>query len=373
MEYTILEKSSECKARTGRLTTAHGGLETPAFMPVGTQATVKTLTPEELKEIGVRGILCNTYHLMLRPGAEIVAKFQGLHRFMNWDGVIITDSGGFQVFSLNTLRRVTPEGVEFRSHVDGTKYFLTPQKAIEIQAMLGSDIALVLDECISYPSSYESACKSVSLTLEWAAISKKSHERFRETQALFCIGQGSVYTPLRVDCLEKLLEMDFDGFAIGGLSVGEPDILMYEVLENTLGLIPETKPRYLMGCGTPVNLLECVDRGVDLFDCVLPTRNARNGTLFSKCGKLTITNSRFRDDESPIDPECGCYVCRNYSRAYLRHLFNVGEILGLRLASYHNVYFYTELMQKMREAIRENIFGKFKAEFIHNFLKGEER
>lgn len=371
MEFNLIRKDINTKARAGLLTTSHGQLETPCFMPVGTQATVKTLSSEDLKNAGAQGILCNTYHLMLRPGVEIIGKAGGLHAFMNWDRVIITDSGGFQVFSLSELKKMSNLGVEFKSHLDGTKYFLTPQEAIRIQGVLKSDIALCLDECISYPSTYDSACNSVKLTLEWAKISKESHQVFKAKQALFGISQGSVFKDLRIQCTERLLEIDFDGYAIGGLSVGEPDILMYEVLSETTGFIPERKPRYLMGCGTPENLVNCVENGIDLFDCVLPTRNGRNGTVFTSQGKVVLTNSRYKSDFSPIDDRCPCAVCQNYTKAYLRHLFNTGEILGLRLASHHNIAYYTNLMRKTRDAVLEERFEDFKENFLKETMNRE--
>lgn len=367
MEFKIIRKDATCRARAGIMKTAHGELHTPSFMPVGTQATVKTLTSEELKSVGVQGILCNTYHLMLRPGVEIIAKAGGLHKFMNWNGVILTDSGGFQVFSLNELRKVTRKGVEFRSHIDGSKCFLSPQEAMRIQGLLGSDVALCLDECLSYPASYDSACNSVKLTLEWAEISKDVHHSFNEEQALFGIVQGSVFQDLRAKCIDGLVEIGFDGYAIGGLSVGEPDLLMYEVLRENVWKLPEEKPRYLMGCGTPANLLESIENGVDLFDCVLPTRNGRNGTVFTSRGKLTITNGRYKEDFTPLDDECLCYTCQNYTRAYLRHLFMAREILGMKLASLHNVAFYINLMKKVRESIAEGLFLIFKKDFYAKY------
>lgn len=371
MEFKLLKKDTTTKARAGVLTTRHGVLETPCFMPVGTQATVKTLTPEELKGAGVQGILCNTYHLMLRPGAEIVAKAGGLHTFMNWDGVIITDSGGFQVFSLTELRKISPHGIEFRSHIDGSKCFLSPEEAIRIQGLLGADITLCLDECLPYPVSYDSACNSIKLTLKWAEISKRSHGSFQGKQALFGITQGSVFKDLRMRCTEGLVQIGFDGYAIGGFSVGEPDLLMYEVLDETIDSLPENKPRYLMGCGTPVNLLECIEDGVDLFDCVLPTRNGRNGTVFTRQGRLVLTNRRFKEDFNPIDERCRCYTCQNYSRAYLRHLFNAEEILGMKLASLHNVFFYIDLMKQTRKSIMDGDYFNFKTEFLKNYSNKE--
>ena len=369
MQYEIIKKDPICRARAGVMTTAHGSLCTPCFMPVGTQATVKTLTTEELKVAGVEGILCNTYHLMLRPGVEIIQRAGGLHRFMNWRGVILTDSGGFQVFSLNELRKVTQKGVEFRSHIDGKKCFLSPQEAMRIQGLLDSDVALCLDECLSYPASHDSACNSVKLTLEWAEISKHVHSSYNDRQALFGIVQGSVFKDLREQCIEGLVKIGFDGYAIGGLSVGEPDLLMYEVLRENVWKLPEEKPRYLMGCGTPENLIESVENGVDLFDCVLPTRNGRNGTVFTSKGKLTITNRCFQEDFNPLDDECSCYTCRNYTRAYLRHLFMAREILGMKLASLHNVAFYINLMKKMRESIVVGLFQNFKKDFYAKYLE----
>jgi queuine tRNA-ribosyltransferase len=371
MEYQLIKKDLKSGARAGLIKTLHGEAETPCFMPVGTKATVKTLSSEELYQIGARGLLCNTYHLMLRPGAEIIAKAGGLHSFMNWKGIILTDSGGFQVFSLADLKKVTRQGVEFKSHIDGTKYFLSPQEAVRIQGLLGADIALCLDECLSYPATYDSACNSIKLTLEWAKISKTAHAPYDEKQALFGIVQGSIFKDLRLSCLEEMVDMDFDGYAMGGLSVGEPDLLMYEVLDETVRFMPENKPRYVMGCGTPQNLIECVEDGIDFFDCVLPTRNGRNGTIFTSRGKLTITNSRFKEDFSPLDEACSCETCKNYTRAYLRHLFHSEEILGLRLASHHNVAFYVNLMKSMREAILKDRFAEFKKEFLNQFSREE--
>ncbi len=371
MEFQLIQKDSTTKARAGILKTAHSTMETPCFMPVGTQATVKTLSPEELNSAGVKAILCNTYHLMLRPGAELIAKAGGLHEFMKWNGTILTDSGGFQVFSLSQLRKVSKEGVEFKSHIDGTKYFLTPQEAMRIQGLLGSDIALCLDECLSYPATFDSTCNSIELTLKWAEICKEAHQSLSSKQALFAIVQGSVFKDLRLKCSEGLVQIGFDGYALGGLSVGEPDLVMYEVLNDTVEILPCTKPRYLMGCGTPQNLLECVERGIDIFDCVLPTRNARNGTVFTREGKWNITNSCFKEDFSPLDDQCTCYTCKKFSRSYLRHLFNAGEILGLRLASLHNIAFYINLMKETRESILAGTFSEFKSNFLKNFSQKE--
>ncbi|MBI1883617.1 MAG: tRNA guanosine(34) transglycosylase Tgt [Chlamydiae bacterium] len=371
MNFKLLKKDTRTNARLGLMETTHGWVETPAFMPVGTQATVKTLSAEDLKKIGVQGILCNTYHLMLRPGVDIIQRAGGLHTFMNWDRPIITDSGGFQVFSLAELKKITKKGVEFQSHVDGSKWFLSPEEVMRIQGLLGSDIALCLDECLPYPSDYDSACNSVERTLEWAKICKLSHAPYEESQALFGIVQGSVFCDLREKCSLALSEIRFDGYALGGLSVGEPDLVMYEVLDKTVGFLPENKPHYLMGSGTPPNLLHAITRGIDFFDCVIPTRNARNGTLFTRKGKLTITHNRFKNDFSPVEERCPCETCRSYTRAYLRHLFNAGEILGMRLASIHNVSFYIELMKDVRQAIGENHFLEFKESFISQFLSQE--
>lgn len=371
MNFVVEKQDLSSQARAGLLQTAHGVLETPCFMPVGTQATVKTLSCDDLKGCGVQGILCNTYHLMLRPGVDTVARAGGLHRFMAWDGAIITDSGGFQIFSLSELKKVTTGGVEFKSHLDGSRKFLSPRDAVEIQGKLGSDIALCLDECLPYPVSYESACNSVNLTLEWAALSKQFHAPFQDRQGLFGITQGSVYKDLRAQCTERMVALGFDGYAIGGLSVGEPDVLMYEVLDDCMGLVPLSKPRYVMGCGTPVNLLECVARGVDMFDCVMPTRNGRNGLCFTSTGRVVITNHRYREDFRPIDERCGCETCRTYTRAYVRHLMNAGEILGLRLASVHNVAFYTGLMRQARAAILGGRFSEFKSNFVRDFSQEE--
>lgn len=369
MNFQLVKTDLKTKARVGLLTTSHGEVTTPCFMPVGTQATVKTLSPDDLKNCGTQGILCNTYHLMLRPGVEIIAKAGGLHKFMNWDRLILTDSGGFQVFSLAELKKVSREGVEFKSHIDGSRHFLSPQESIRIQGLLASDIAVCLDECLAYPATYDSACNSVALTLEWAEISKEAHRPFELQQALFGIVQGSVYKDLRRQCVEALVEMGFDGYAVGGLSVGEPDLLLYEVLEETTELLPQERSRYLMGCGTPENLLECVERGVDLFDCVLPTRNGRNGTVFTSKGKFSLTQSSLKDDFSPIDDSCRCDVCRKYTRAYLRHLLHSGEILGMRLTSYHNVAYYHGLMAGAREAIEKGTFKIFKERVLENYKK----
>lgn len=368
--YKLIKESKKTMARLGELHTPHGVVATPIFMPVGTQATVKAMSPEELAEVGSRIILSNTYHLYLRPGHELVKKAGGLHAFMNWPGPILTDSGGFQVFSLGDLRKISEEGVEFRSHLDGSKHLFTPEKVMEIEMALGADIAMAFDECVPYPSDYEYTKLAMERTMRWAERCLKVHAK--EDQALFGIVQGGVYKDLRAISVRELVSLDFPGYGIGGLSVGEPKSLMYEILEATTLLLPKDKPRYLMGVGSPDCLIEGVIRGIDMFDCVLPTRIARNGTVFTSEGKLVIRNARYKEDFSPLDHHCACYTCRNYSRAYLRHLFNVGEILGLRLTSYHNLYFLLQLMKKIREAIASESLLEFREEFLSRYLGNEE-
>ena len=350
--FNVIKKDSFSQARLGRIETDHGSLATPAFLPVGTQGTVKSLTPEELVESGVQAVLGNTYHLYLRPGHETIGRLGGLHRFMHWVRPILTDSGGYQIFSLAKLRKISEEGAIFQSHLDGSSHFLTPEKVLEIQRVLGSDIAMVLDECTPYPSPYDYVRGSASRTLRWADRSLK--EKRMGDPALFAIVQGGVYRDLREESTRALVEMDFEGYAIGGLSVGEPKPLMRSVLEWTAPLLPEDRPRYLMGVGTPEDILDAVALGIDLFDCVLPTRNARNGALFTSAGKLSIKQAQYAEDERPIDERCGCYTCRHYSRAYLRHLYLANEILSSRLNTIHNIYYYMDLMKAAREAIRED-------------------
>ena len=362
--YELIRQCPETGARAGRLHTPHGSFDTPMFMPVGTQGTVKTLSPEELHTMGAGVILGNTYHLFLRPGHEIVKKAGGLHRFMNWDGAILTDSGGFQVFSLGALRKISEEGVAFRSHHDGSKQFLSPEKSMEIQMALGSDIAMAFDECTPYPADYEYACRSMRLTTRWAKRCQAVHNR--EDQALFGIVQGGMYADLRQESAEQLVAMDFPGYAIGGLSVGEPKPLMYEVLEQTVPFLPQNKARYLMGVGTPDCLVEGVARGIDMFDCVFPTRVARNGTAITSQGRVVIRNAAYIEDFMPLDPECDCYTCRNYSRAYLRHLIRCDEIFGLRLMSLHNLYYLIKLMHQIRTAIIEGNYPEFRKLFWRN-------
>jgi queuine tRNA-ribosyltransferase len=347
--FEILSKDSVTRARLGRIETNHGSISTPAFFPVGTQGTVKSLTPEELLDAGVNAILGNTYHLYLRPGHDLIKRLGGLHAFMHWDRPILTDSGGYQVFSLGALRKISEEGVSFQSHLDGSPQFLSPEKVIEIQAALGSDILMVLDECIPYPSSHEYARLSTQRTTRWAERCIRA-ERNRGS-ALFAIVQGGMDPDLREESARDLIQMDFQGYAIGGLSVGEPKPLMQSILEKTLPLLPEKAPRYLMGVGTPDDILDAVMLGVDFFDCVLPTRNARNGTLFTSRGKLSIKQAQYAEDQRPVDARCSCYTCRNYSRAYLRHLYLSKEILSSRLNTLHNITYYMNFMKEIREAI----------------------
>jgi len=365
LKFEIDITSSHNSARLGRLTLSHGVVETPVFMPVGTQATVKTMTPEDLYEIGAGIILSNTYHLHLRPGEELVEKAGGLHKFMNWERNILTDSGGFQVFSLSKLHKITDEGVEFQSHLDGSRRFLTPEKVMDIEQKLGADIAMCFGECAPYPCSYEEAEQAVNRTTLWAKRCRDSHRR--EDQALFGIVQGNVFPDLRARSAEELVKLDFPGYAIGGLSVGEPKEHMYEILEFMHPLLPADKPRYLMGVGEPEDLIEGVKRGVDMFDCVLPTRLARHGTAYTHSGKITVRNAVYAEDFAPIDSRCDCYVCKNYSRAYLRHLIKAEEILAHRLLSYHNVYFLVNLMAKIRKAVREGELERFSEEFFRDY------
>jgi queuine tRNA-ribosyltransferase len=371
IKYRLIKKDSRTNARLGILETPHGIIETPVFMPVGTQATVKSMTPEELKEIGATIILSNTYHLYLRPGHKIIEKAGGLHKFMNWDRAILTDSGGFQVFSLSSLRKIKEEGVEFRSHIDGSKHFFTPEKVIEIQNALGSDIMMSFDECAPYPADYDYVKKSMELTIKWAERGKRAHKN-TEKQALFGIVQGGTYEDLRKECAQRLVDMDFPGYSIGGLSVGEPKNVMYDIVDLTTEYLPENKPRYLMGVGSPDDLIEGVIRGVDMFDCVLPTRIARNGTVFTSKGKLIVRDAPYAEDFSPLDEECDCYTCKNYSRAYIRHLFKANEILAARLATIHNLYFLIKLMERIREAIRQDRLLEFKKQFFKKYGYKEE-
>ncbi|WP_326909572.1 tRNA guanosine(34) transglycosylase Tgt [Sedimentibacter sp. MB31-C6] len=365
-KYELIKESKECKARLGKVHTNHGVIETPVFMPVGTKATVKAMTPDEMKDLEAQIILGNTYHLYLRPGDELIREAGGLHKFMNWDRPILTDSGGFQVFSLGKLRKITEEGVEFQSHVDGSKHFISPEKSMEIQNNLGSDIMMAFDECVPYPATYEYAKNSMERTTRWAKRCKDFHKN-TDNQALFGIVQGSMFEDLRKESAKQITNLDFPGYAIGGLSVGEPRDLMCEVMDYTVDLLPKDKPRYLMGVGSPDYLFEAVERGIDMADCVLPTRMARHGAFITSKGQLTIKNAKYKNDFSPIDENCNCYTCRNYSRAYIRHLFNEKEILGARLASIHNLFFLINLMKSIRISIMEDNFMDFKKEFYENY------
>lgn len=359
--YTLHARSTECRARRGQVATDHGTIQTPVFMPVGTQGTVKAVTVENLKEIGAQIILGNTYHLFVRPGHRMIEKFGGLHGFMNWDRAILTDSGGFQIFSLKELAKITEEGAAFRSHLDGSKLFLSPEDAIEVQQALGSDIMMCLDTCIPYPASREETISSTDLTGRWAERCRSAHTK--KEQLLFGIVQGGMYPDLRQQSAETMIDIGFDGYAIGGLSVGEAKEQMHDMTEATVAHLPQDYPIYLMGVGTPEDLIEGVWRGVDMFDCVMPTRNARNGTLFTSAGKVVIKNSRYREDPRPVDERCNCYTCLNYSRAYLRHLFSCREILAYQLNTIHNLHYYVNLMSEIRTAIEKNRYAAFRDDF----------
>jgi len=376
--FKILAKDKTTKARTGRLATPHGVLKTPIFFPVATQATVKTLSNEDVKDCGAQAVLSNTYHLYLRPGIDILKKAGGLHAFMGWKDPILTDSGGYQVFSLATLMKVKDEGVEFQSHLDGSRHFLNPEDVVGLQIGFGSDIIMPLDECVHYPAEKDYARASLRLTTDWAERSKARFEKCAGADGLepgagkrpllFGIAQGSTYKDLRKEAVERLTDIGFDGYAVGGVSVGEPDELVGEIAQYSLGLLPAETPRYVMGVGTPADILEAVSNGADMFDCVMPTRNGRNGTAFTKKGKLVIRNSIHTDDFLVIEEGCGCPACRcGYSRAYIRHLIGAQEILGLRLVSLHNVYFYVKLMKDIRTALESGTFTEFKREFLKNY------
>ena len=364
--YELLHVCKQTGARRGIVHTPHGDIQTPVFMPVGTQATVKSMTPEELKEVGAQIILANTYHLFLRPGHELVKEAGGLHKFMHWDRPILTDSGGFQVFSLGALRTISEEGVEFRSHLDGSKQFLSPEKAMEVENALGADIIMAFDECCPYPSTYEYTKKSMERTTRWAKRCKEAHNR-KEEQGLFGIIQGGFYKDLRKQSAEDLIKLDFPGYAIGGISVGEPKEEFLDILQYTTPLMPENKPRYLMGVGTPDYLVEAAIAGIDMCDCVIPTRLARHGTAFTSKGKIVVRNAIYERDFNPLDDECDCYACRNYTRAYIRHLVKTNEILGIRLLSIHNIKFLTNLMDKVRIEIERDNLGSFRKEFYRKY------
>ena len=366
LKYELIKTDSRSKARRGRITTPHGVIETPVFMPVGTAATVKAMRPEQVEELGAQIILSNTYHLYLRPGHEVVKAAGGLHKFMNWKKPILTDSGGFQVFSLGAMRKITEEGVKFQSHIDGSRHMISPEKSIEIQNALGSDIIMAFDECAPYPADRKYVEDSLRRTTRWLARCKEFHKD-TDRQALFGIMQGGMYKDLRRESAEGIVEMDLPGYAIGGLSVGEPAELMYDILDDCVDYLPKDKPRYLMGVGSPDYLFEGVERGVDMFDCVLPTRIARHGMAMTSEGRLNIKNARFEKDFTPLDHECDCYTCRNYSRAYLRHLFKSDEMLSAMLMTNHNLHFLTKTMEGMRKAIEEDRFLEYKKEFYDKY------
>ncbi len=363
--FTLHRQSSQCAARRGEVATTHGVFQTPVFMPVGTQATVKGMTPADLKNIGAEIILGNTYHLFIRPGCELIKEFGGLHNFMAWDRPILTDSGGFQIFSLRELARISEEGAAFKSHLDGSALFLSPEDAVEVQEALGSDIMMCLDTCIPYPADLNEARQATDLTARWARRCRAVHHRERG-QLLFGIVQGGMHKELRAQAIEQLQEIGFDGYAMGGLSVGEPKDLMLDITEYTAALMPRDYPVYLMGVGTPEDLVEGVWRGVDMFDCVMPTRNARNGMLFTSSGKVVIKNARYRRDQRPVDENCTCYTCRNFSRAYLRHLYMTHEILAATLNTIHNLHYYAGLMAGIRKALEEDCYEEFRRDFYTN-------
>lgn len=391
--FELLTKDRESGARHGRLTTAHGAIETPAFMPVGTQGSVKAVSPKELRELNAPIILGNTYHLFVRPGVEVIKHLGGLHKFMNWDRVILTDSGGYQIFSLAKLRKITEAGVHFQNHVDGSPAFISPESAMQIQATLGSDIAMVLDECPPWPCEYDYAAKSAEMTIRWAKRCKDWTEEnaFRTgntsttladpvamgtelstRQLVFGIIQGATFDKLRKQSAQAIVDLDFDGYAVGGVSVGEPEEEMFRAVESSEPLLPQDKPRYTMGLGTPPQLLELVARGMDMFDCVLPTRLARNGTAFTSEGTINLKNAEFAKDKDPIEANCDCTACREFSRGYIRHLIKAEEILGLRLITLHNLHFYLELMRQARARIDNGTFDEFRTEFVSNYETRDE-
>ncbi len=369
MEFQLLNRDG--RARRGRITLARGVIETPVFMPVGTYGTVKAMTPEDLEGMGAQIILGNTFHLMLRPGTQVIAAHGGLHGFMHWRKPILTDSGGFQVFSLATLRKITEEGVKFRSPVNGDLVQLTPERSMQVQRELDSDIVMIFDECTPYPAEFDVAKKSMELSLRWAARSRAEHDRLANSNALFGIVQGGMWSQLRLESIAGLTSIGFDGYAVGGLAVGEPKEERERVLGEIEPQLPADRPRYLMGVGTPEDLIESVRAGIDMFDCVMPTRHARNGHLFTSNGVVKIRNSQYERDTRPLDENCACYTCRNYSRAYLKHLDRCGEILSSRLNTIHNLHFYLDLMRRMREAIERNAFAQFARDFYSAYERAE--
>jgi len=370
--FKLIHKEKNSKARLGKLNTPCGEIDTPCFMPVGTQGTVKTLSPNELEEAGVQVLLSNAYHLFLRPGMEVIKKTGGLHKFISWGKPILTDSGGYQIFSLALLRKVSDKGVEFQSHIDGMKHLLSPEDIIDIQCLLGSDIMMPLDECVHYPCSKDQARVAMERTIGWArrskvALSQIQKSKSQNSQLLFGIVQGATYEDLRKECAKEIIDIDFAGYAIGGVSVGEPKNLSNDIVGFTAKTLPQDKPRYAMGVGLPEDIVEAVGLGIDMFDCVVPTRYGRNGTAFTSEGKLTVRNSPYTDDLGPLDKKCQCYTCKNFSRAYLRHLFNSEEILGLRLVSLHNINFYLGLMRDIREAIKNDRYTEFRKDFLKSY------
>jgi queuine tRNA-ribosyltransferase len=371
--FTITKKCVRTKARAGQLLTAHGLIETPVFMPVATQGSVKTVSNDDLISAGVELFISNAYHLYLRPGLDVINRFNGLHGFTGWTKGITTDSGGFQLYSLAKLRKISAEGVEFQSHIDGSAHFFSPEKVIDIQSQLGADIIMCFDECPPYPSSYEYAQKSMELTLEWAKRCKSRFNQVRNKQQfLFGIVQGNTFHDLREQSLARTVEFDFDGYSIGGLSVGEPKDVMYELIERYVNKLPEPKPRYTMGIGLPEDIWYCVEHGVDMFDCVIPSRNGRNGQAFTTYGKVNIKNAEYRTDQGPLDPDCECSACRRYTRAYLHHLYHSGELLALRLLTLHNIFFIIKLTKIIRASIKQDNFLAEKEQFLkkYNSLKG---
>ncbi|MDD5155820.1 MAG: tRNA guanosine(34) transglycosylase Tgt [Candidatus Omnitrophica bacterium] len=373
--FKLIHQDKNSRARLGKLSTACGDIDTPCFMPVGTQGTVKTMSPLELEEAGAQVMLCNAYHLFLRPGIEVIKHSGGLHKFISWGKPILTDSGGYQIFSLALLRKVSDNGVEFQSHIDGMKHLLSPEDVIDIQSGLGSDIMMPLDECVHYPCARDHARLSMERTVDWGRRSKErlaknlSGAGAKDGQLLFGIVQGSSYEDLRKECAEKITSIGFPGYAIGGVSVGEPKNLGNDIVDFTCGFLPPDKPRYVMGIGLPEDIVEAVGSGIDMFDCVVPTRYGRNGTAFTSGGKLVVRNSPYIEDQGPLDRQCRCYTCKNFSRAYLRHLFNTEEILGLRLVSLHNINFYLDLMRQIRDAIKKDEFAGFKRNFLSSYIK----
>ena len=371
MSFNLIKTCPGTKARAGELVTGHGIVSTPVFLPVGSQATVKTLTPQELKDIGIAILLANTYHLYLRPGISVIEELGGLHTFMAWDGAILTDSGGYQIFSLASLNKVTDEGVTFRSHIDGSRHFITPELAIEFQEALGADIIMVLDECPPTDTDFDRVKRAMNRTHLWAARCQQAHKS--QHQALYAIVQGGIFPELRHKSAKYLTSLDFPGYAVGGLSLGESKEVTWNITEETVALLPENKPRYLMGVGSPEDIVEAVSRGIDIFDSALPTRVARNGALFARLGRVNIGNSIYKKMAEPIDSSCGCYTCKNFSAAYLHHLFNCNELLAYRLATIHNLSFLSNLMREIRAAILDNSFTYFKENFLKNYKPTDEQ